>query len=77
MPKYNLISNIGFGEFATHTIDMNSKMNGMDTDELKFPLLHPKEVKTNVFTEYFSRKIMFRLSFWERIFFFYSELLMI
>ncbi|EMY69756.1 hypothetical protein [Leptospira vanthielii] len=74
MPKVNLISNIGFGELATHTKEKNSKLSSMDIVELNFPLLHPQKIKTSILTDYFSRRLMFRLPFWERIFYYLFRL---
>ena len=42
-PKYNLISNIGFGQEATHTND-KSVFDSMGTKDLEFPLVHPEYV---------------------------------
>lgn len=67
MPKVNLISNKGFGEFATHTMDADSTLNNMQTSELEFPLVHPSKIKPSFLTDNFSRKLMFRLSIFERI----------
>jgi len=37
IPKYNLISNIGFGEDATHTLDFNSSQSNLNSFELDLP----------------------------------------
>lgn len=39
--KLNLVSNIGFGEGATHTINSNSEFANKKNLEPVFPLLHP------------------------------------
>jgi hypothetical protein len=44
IPNVNLISNIGFGINATHTVDLDSKFSNLETKELTFPLKHPKHV---------------------------------
>ena len=36
VPKYNLISNIGFGRGATHTVDLNSHKSNLRTHEINF-----------------------------------------
>lgn len=41
MPNVNLISNIGFGEEATNTKDISNLAN-IPTQEMSFPLTHPK-----------------------------------
>lgn len=40
MPNVNLISNIGFGEEATHTT-ANSEFSAIPVEEIYFPLKHP------------------------------------
>jgi hypothetical protein len=43
VPRVNLITNIGFGEGATHTINVSdsSKYSRMQSESLSFPLNHP------------------------------------
>ncbi|WP_246836072.1 glycosyl transferase [Leptospira yasudae] len=41
MPSVNLVKNIGFGENAAHTIHVSPYAN-MRTEEMRFPLTHPK-----------------------------------
>jgi hypothetical protein len=43
LPAVNLVSNIGFGDEATHTRGRSSIAH-METRELSFPLVHPPEV---------------------------------
>ncbi len=43
IPNTNLISNIGFGEDATHTVGKD-KFHGMQAESVDFPLLHPSSV---------------------------------
>jgi hypothetical protein len=40
-PTANLISNIGFGELATHTRNASSEFSQRQYDDLSFPLQHP------------------------------------
>ncbi|QXE92322.1 glycosyltransferase family 2 protein [Geomonas subterranea] len=47
MPAVNLVSNIGFGEEATHTKAVTEHA-GLPTRAMAFPLLHPCEMKRNV-----------------------------
>jgi hypothetical protein len=42
-PKYNLVSNIGFDENATHTKEKR-KISNLHTKNLEFPISHPKEI---------------------------------
>lgn len=48
IPKRNLISNIGFGEGATHTYDIADKFSKVETKPLEFPLMHNPFVIRNV-----------------------------
>lgn len=41
MPNVNLISNIGFGQEATHTKSTESRWANLLTEEMPFPLEHP------------------------------------
>jgi len=41
VPKLNLISNIGFGEDATHTHSTNSDKSSISAKEISFPITHP------------------------------------
>lgn len=43
-PNKNLIKNIGFGHNATHTKNKYSNLSERETDELAFPLSHPKSI---------------------------------
>jgi len=43
-PKYNLTTNIGFGEGATHTSDGKTPDEYIANRELEFPLVHPRYV---------------------------------
>lgn len=44
VPGKNLISNIGFGEDATHTSDPNDSRAKMVNEDLEFPLVHPNDL---------------------------------
>ena len=41
VPSTNLVKNIGFGDFATHTTNANSKSASMAAYDIEFPLDHP------------------------------------
>lgn len=47
VPNVNLVSNIGFGEGATHTKNIESNQNNIKSEEIKFPLTHPKFIIAN------------------------------
>ena len=44
LPNINLISNIGFGEGATHTKNEVHKFANLPVESMSFPLAHPKFV---------------------------------
>ncbi|MEM6805507.1 MAG: hypothetical protein AAF696_29190, partial [Bacteroidota bacterium] len=41
VPKYNMISNIGFGDDSTHTGDDQNPLSNFPAQAMKFPLQHP------------------------------------
>lgn len=59
MPRVNLISNIGFGNNATHTKQQKHKFNSLPTYPVDFPLIHPKEKKINYVAEEYTMKQVF------------------
>lgn len=44
LPNVNLVSNIGFGEQATHTVAQGSALASLRTTSIEFPLSHPPYV---------------------------------
>jgi hypothetical protein len=48
MPATNLISNIGFGEGATHTISPESKLANLGVTPLRMPLRHPDTIEVQL-----------------------------
>ncbi|MEQ1749202.1 MAG: hypothetical protein ABL974_07245 [Prosthecobacter sp.] len=44
VPARNLISNIGFGQDATHTLNAADPRAGLSTCDLPMPLMHPTEI---------------------------------
>ena len=48
IPKVNLISNIGFGEDATHTLNAESKLANLVRGKMKFPITHPYSFITDI-----------------------------
>jgi len=47
VPRVNLVSNIGFGAAATHTLDPNSHLANRATDGIPLPLIHPRRIERN------------------------------
>lgn len=44
VPSVNLVSNIGFGEEATHTFVADNPASDLPVNTMKFPLRHPKTI---------------------------------
>ena len=61
-PNVNLVSNIGFGEDATHTRDLESEHANMPVLDLKIPLTHPILIKRNMDADNYTTKKMFSRS---------------
>ncbi|MFH0712173.1 MAG: nucleotide-diphospho-sugar transferase [archaeon] len=71
-PKINLLENIGFMKDSTHTSGnfIDNKFYCFRKYELKFPLIHPKEIKVNSSdSRRFFLKILLRV-FLKKIFFY-------
>lgn len=51
MPAVNLISNIGFGPGATHTVSPESKLARLPVEPLPAPYLHPALVQPSSFAD--------------------------
>ena len=58
-PNLNLVSNIGFGEGATHTTDLESEHANMSAKNLKLPLKHPDSIERDIDADNYTTKIMF------------------
>ena len=54
LPKKNLISNIGFDERATHTINSNSRDVNLSIYPMEFPLKHPSEININYRADHYT-----------------------
>lgn len=50
-PSVNLVSNVGFGPDATHTLDTTSPRAALPTAEMPFPLRHPPFVQPHPATD--------------------------
>lgn len=72
-PKYNLVTNIGFGKNATHL--RNSKNKPIfNTRNLQFPLKHPLGIKQNILADNLEEKDLYRK---QRIILFLKDVLFI
>ncbi len=59
LPNVNLISNIGFGIGATHTIDPNSKLANIPINSIALPLQHPQFIVRNSAADSYTHKNIF------------------
>jgi hypothetical protein len=63
IPSKNLISNIGFGEFATHTFDQNNKNSNQHVFNLD-QFRHPQRIKHNSVIDRLISKHYFNIHFY-------------
>jgi len=66
MPNVNLISNIGFGANATHTV-ADSIFSSMPVEPMIFPLRHPDGIYVNVKADKFTADNQFTTSIARRV----------
>jgi hypothetical protein len=68
IPAVNLVSNIGFGEQATHTLNRKNPFAALPTGEIPFPLRHPPVLEVNTAADAFTQRTMFQNPpLWKRI----------
>jgi hypothetical protein len=60
LPSVNLISNIGFGPEATHTVSKVSQLANMPIEGIDFPLRHPASVVRNVAADRITELMQYR-----------------
>jgi hypothetical protein len=58
LPNINLVSNIGIGGDATHTVEDTGYMN-VPTKAMIFPLVHPHKVQRNIMADFYIYKKAF------------------
>jgi hypothetical protein len=61
LPEVNLVSNIGFGVDATHTVK-SCFLENLPVAEMKFPLVHPKFMMRNSVADRFTDKDIFKIN---------------
>jgi len=61
LPNVNLVSNIGFGEDATHTIGSKSRLANLPVKEMNFPLEHPPFLIRHVQADDFTHKHIYKI----------------
>ena len=59
LPQVNLITNIGYGELATHTLEEKHPLSSIPSESIRFPLNHPKEVLRNFRADEILRRTAF------------------
>lgn len=52
VPNQNLVTNIGFGPDATHTLNASSAFANSKTGVLEFPIVHPLDINRNLGLDY-------------------------
>jgi hypothetical protein len=67
VPSVNLVSNIGFGQHATHTKKLKNIRANIPLEDIHFPLIHPPEVKSDVKSDMIEAKKIFRFKGKEKI----------
>ena len=63
MPGKNLVKNIGFGAYGTHTFDEDNWIAKLPLERMEFPLLHPLSVERNVAVDRWSDRYVFGITF--------------
>jgi hypothetical protein len=67
LPNVNLVSNIGFGEDATHTSSSKSRAANLGVQEMNFPLKHPPFLMRHVEADDFTQRNDYNLSLFTRL----------
>ena len=68
VPYTNLVSNIGFGKDATHTLNSGHALANVSNGQLKFPLTYPTEVRGDLHHDLGVEKLFFERPAIENIF---------
>ena len=67
VPSVNLISNIGFGQQATHTKKLKNIRANIPLEDIQFPLTHPPVVNSDAKLDMIEAKKIFRFKGVEKI----------
>ncbi len=59
IPAVNLVSNIGFGSQATHTLGRRNRLADMPARAIGFPLLHPPQIVPDQDVDDFTQRTVF------------------
>jgi hypothetical protein len=71
IPAHNLVSNIGFGSDATHTLNCNDPFAAAPTRPVTFPLTHPKTIGSKVEFDKYTTEFVYGIRqtpFWNRLY---------
>lgn len=66
LPSRNLVSNIGFGENATHTTKVESKNSRIALEQLPFPLDHPSTVVRSYQADRWAHENLYKKLSWDK-----------
>ena len=64
-PKCHLVTNIGFGDDATHTTSTNSSFAHIKTQAIESPLKHPPFIVRDVKADHYIQQKAFQLTGWQ------------
>lgn len=64
IPTVNLVSNIGFSEDATHTLDIKNKLSNMERYEIDLNLVYPKIIMPNTIYDNYNANFLFGLNYY-------------
>ena len=67
VPAVNLISNLGYGQDATHTTNEESVVANLAMDLMSFPVVHPAGVFRNIEADRMTDQVFFRGTIGKRI----------
>ena len=68
IPAVNLVSNIGFGDQATHNLNKKNRFAALPLEQMSFPLRHPPGLVHNATADAFTQKTMYRRPpIWKRV----------
>ncbi|MEY3402772.1 MAG: hypothetical protein RLZZ86_2388 [Cyanobacteriota bacterium] len=68
VPTVNLISNLGFSEDSTNTINKYSEVSNLKTQNMKFPLIHPQYMMRDVAADKLYFEKMYNPKILKRVF---------
>lgn len=66
LPNVNLVTNIGFGDAATHTLSRWNRLAALPVDEMVFPLKHPPFTIRDAHADRFTQRRVFGYGAWPR-----------